>query len=496
MENSSVKSVTGKIKSVVSDVKQHWKDPKDGSYVPYKEVVIFSGGGIGVKTVNSMVSQINMSATCLLVGSIYKLSPSNIFVLFVISNIISILKTPIVSILVDNTNTKMGKFRPYLLWAGIPCLIGVIGMTWLIPINGSVAVKMVLIALFYNILYVGQHIYNNAYVGISQVISPNSGERSFIMSISEFVSNLGPSIVQLVLPVFAQIFFGSQGLLDIKSYRILLPAFTIVGFLLGLLVMAKTKERVINAPKEDEKEFEKVSFKEGFSVLAKNKDFWIVSIGKLFDGFRGCISVLLGWICLYQLNSSAMNGILSSVVSTACVPGMLLAPILIKKLGYRTFGFASFGMNAVAALIMFFTFKHGVVFFVIALYLYNLANGPQYILQTSLMADTLDEQQLKTGKRFEGFVQNFQTMFSVIGSIISTAVLTAVYEHFGLAAGADGTTDYSVLTDAAVRNPIISWSIIAAMVAGIISAVPFLTCNMTSEKHDAIIQKLKEKSKN
>ena len=145
---------------------------------------------------------------------------------------------------------------------------------------------------------------------------------------------------------------------------------------------------------------------------------------------------------------------------------------------------------------MFFTFKHGVVFFVIALYLYNLANGPQYILQTSLMADTLDEQQLKTGKRFEGFVQNFQTMFSVIGSIISTAVLTAVYEHFGLAAGADGTTDYSVLTDAAVRNPIISWSIIAAMVAGIISAVPFLTCNMTSQKHDAIIQKLKEKSKN
>lgn len=121
----------------VKNVGTYWKKPQSGRYVPFSEIVAFSGGGIGVKTVNSMVSQISMSATCLLIGSIYKLSPSNIFILFVLSNIISVLKTPIVSILVDNTNTKMGKFRPYLLWAGIPCLIGVVGMTWLIPVNGS-----------------------------------------------------------------------------------------------------------------------------------------------------------------------------------------------------------------------------------------------------------------------------------------------------------------------------------------------------------------------
>lgn len=482
------------IKNAVDDVKQHWKDPKTGNYVPYKEVVVFCGGGIGVKTVNAMAGQINMSATCLLIGSIYKLSPSNILILFIISNIISILKTPIVSMLVDNTNTKMGKFRPYLLWAGVPCLIGVVGMTWLIPINGSVATKMILIAIFYNIYYIGQHVYNNAYVGISQVISPNSGERSVIMSISEFIANLGPSLVQLILPIFAEAFFGKQGLLDIKAYRILLPAFTLFGFLLGLLVMAKTKERVITTNSENDENTNRVTFKEGFSVLAKDRDFWIVSIGKLGDGFRGAIGVLMSWICLYQLQSSAMNGILPTIVSTAFIPGMLLAPLLIRKLGYKMSGLSSFGLNAVAALLMLFTFKNGVVFFVLALYLYNFASGPQYILQTSLMADTLDEHQLKTGKRFEGFVQNFQTMFSVIGSIVSTAVLTGIYEHFGLAAGADGMTDYSVLTSAAVRDPIITWSIIVAMIASIISAVPFIYCKMTSKKHDEIIKQLQMKA--
>lgn len=484
------KSIGQIVTGAVNDVKEHWNTPKENNYVPYKEIVAFSGGGIGVKTLNSMVAQINMSATCLLVGSIYKLSPSNIFILFVISNIISVLKTPLVGWLVDNTNTKIGKFRPYLLWAGIPCVIGVIGLTWLVPLNASVLTKMILIGIFYNILAISQQFYNNAYMGISQVISPNSNERSAIMSISEFIANLGPSIVQLVLPIVAHLLFGGEGLLDIKSYRILLPLFSIVGFLLGLIVLAKTEERVIR-PKEVK---ERVNFIAGFKQFAKNRDFWIVSIGRFVEGLRYAVSALLPWVCLYQLHNSAMQGILSSVVAFANVPGMLLAPILIKKLGYRKFGFASFMLNAVTALIMLFTYKNGVAFFIIALFLFTFANGPQYIIQTSLTADALDEQQLKTGERIEGFVQNIQIMFATLGGFVSTAILTGIYEKFGLAAGADGTTNYAVLEDAAVRNPIISGCIIVAIIASVISAIPFLFCTMTEKKHDDIINQLKEKA--
>lgn len=482
--------LTETVKKAATDIKTYWSKPKEGCYVPYKEVAIFSGAGIGVKTINAMMGQISMSATCLLTGSIYKLSPSDLLVLFIISNVISVLKTPLVSWLVDNTDTKRGKFRPYLLWAGIPCLIGVIGVTWLVPLNGSSMTKMILIGIFYNILYIGQHIYNNAYMGISQVISPNSGERSAIMSISEFVSNLGPSLVSLILPIFAELFFGKDGLLYIDAYRILLPAFTLVGFLLGLVVMFKTEERVIK-PKELK---QKIKFKDGMKQCAGNPDFWIVAISKLFDGFRGAIGVLLAWICLYQIGSSAMYGILPTITSTAFVPGMLLAPLLIKKLGYRKFGFGSFMLNAAAALIMLLTFKKSIVFYVIALYIFNFASGPQYIIQTSLTADALDLQQLKTGERIEGFVQNIQLMFSVIGGIFSTFMLTFVYEHFGLAAGADGLTDYGVLVNASIREPIISASIVIAMAASVLSALPFLFCKMTNKKHDDIILELKQRA--
>lgn len=484
-------SLFKKVSGAVGGIKTHWNTPKEGNYVPYKEVVAFSAGGVGVKTVNAMVAQIAMSVTCLLIASVYQLSPSNIFILFVISNIISVLKTPIVSWLVDNTNTKRGKFRPYLLWAGIPCLVGVIGVTWLVPVNGTPLAKMITIGIFYNILYIGQHVYNNAYVGISQVISPNSNERTTIMSISEFVANLGPSIVQLVLPIFAQLFFGKEGLLDLQTYRILLPAFTLVGFLGGLVVMAKTKERVVK-PKDS---VEKVKMTEGLKQFATNREFWIVSISRFFEGFRGTIGTLLPWVAVYQLNQSAMVGILVTIVSTASVPGMLLAPWLIKKFGFKKVGFFSFLLNTIAALFMLLTFQKHVAFLVIGVYLYNLAAGPQYIIQTSLTADALDEQQLKTGERIEGFVQNIQLMFSVIGSIVSTFVLTIMYESNGLIADTiTGLTDYGVLGEDMVRNPIIAWSIVIALIASVLSALPFLLSKMTEAKHTQIINKLEEKA--
>lgn len=475
-----------KIISAITDVRKYWNVPKEGNYVPNKEIVAFSGGGIGVKTIGSINTYIQMTATCLLMGAVYGLSPSQLMVLFLINNIIGIIKTPFISWLVDNTNTRMGKFRPYLLWTAAPCILAVIGITWFIPVDGSATAKMVLIAVFYNIYIIGQQLNNNAYVGLSQVISPSSGERNKIMSISEFIANLGPSIVQLVLPIFAQIFFGSDGLLKLETYRILMPLFSVIGIGLGLIVMFNTKERVI-LPRNDKA---KISFIDGLKLAGKNADLWIVSISKFFEGFRTGIALLLSWICLYQLNSSSMYGILVTIVSTAFVPGMLLAPLLMKKLGSGKAAFLSFSLNMIAAIIMLLTFKSGVVFFVIALYIFNFASGPQYIMQNSITADALDEIQLQSKERVEGFAQNFQLMFLTIGGLVANFLFMLVYEFFGLVEGADGLTDYSILRDAAVREPIITYVIVIGMAAAMLSAIPYRFIRMTTSKHNEIIKEL------
>ena len=222
-------AVKQQLQGLIITLRTYWERPRKNEYVNYREVVGFSIGAMGVKAVNSMLGFIQLAPTCLLIASVYGLSPRAIMVLFAITNVISILKTPFVSMLVDNTDTKIGKFRPYLLWAGIPCVLSIIALTWFIPLNASSTVKIILIGIYFNILSIAQPLYNNAYMGISQVITPNSQERTNILGVSEFLGNLGPSITNLLIPSLAGLFFGKNGMLDIRAYRILLPAFSFLA---------------------------------------------------------------------------------------------------------------------------------------------------------------------------------------------------------------------------------------------------------------------------
>ncbi len=480
----------GKISDIRYDIRSYWERPRKNEYVSYKEVFTFCIGGMGIKTLGSLLSYMTLASTCLLFGSVYGLSPRHFIILTVITNLISIIKTPFVSMLVDNTRTKIGKFRPYVLWAGIPTVVGIIGMAY-IPLETPTTLKVVVVGILINLVTIAQPLYNNAYMGVSQIITPNSYERTKILSVSEFLANLGPSLVQLLLPSLAGLFLGKDCMTNILTYRIFFPMFAVVGFLMGLLVMTNTRERTLQKEKEKE---EKLPFFKGLKEISKSRYFWIVSVSKFFEGFKGGIGVLLAWVCTYQLGNSAAQGIIQSIVSVGFTPGIILAPLLMKKMGTKNAAFFAHALNCAAALLMLFTFKNGFVFFVIALFFYNFASGPQYIMQTSILSDGLDYHQDKYGTRLEGFAQNFMLMITTIGTILSTVTFSMIYENFGLVENeVTGITDYSILTQAEVREPIIQWVVIVAMIASALSALPYLFCNLKAADMVAIRERLEYK---
>lgn len=479
----------GKITNLLYDVRSFWQKPRKNEYVSYKEVCYFSVGGMGIKSLGSILSYMTLASTCLLFGTVYGLSPRHFVILTIITNVISLLKTPFVSMLVDNTHTKIGKFRPYLLWAGVPTVIGLIGMAY-VPLDASPVVKCVLVGVFINLVTITQPVYNNAYMGISQIITPNSQERTRILSISEFIANLGPSLIQLLLPSIAGIFFGDDCMKNVLTYRIFVPIFAISGFLLGLLCMYNTRERVLDTRVAKEK----ISFFKGVKELSKNRYFWIVSLSKFFEGFKGGIGVLLAWVVTYQLGKSSMLGIVQTIVSVGFTPGILLAPLFIKKLGSKNAAFFTHFLNAVMALLMLLTFRKGFVFFVIASFCYNFASGPQYIIQTSILSDGLDYHQDKYGTRLEGFAQNFMLMITTVGTILSTVTFSFIYERFGLVADPEtGLTDYEILTDASVREPIIQWVVIVVLIAGALASLPYIFCNLKATDMVKIRERLEYK---
>lgn len=228
-----------KIKGTISSVKEHWSKPPEGRYVPYKEILAYSVGGIGVKSVIFTIYYIGLSATSLLAGSALGLKNGDLVKLNIIATVIGLFLGPLRGYIIDNTRSSKGKFQPYLLYTGIPSGV-LITIFAFLPFE-TMSYNQRLWALFvtYMLLQLCYPFYDQAYATLVQVMSPNSTERADIITVSTFIYSLSPSIMGFVVPIIAGY---TGGLEHIGAYRVIMPIFGIGGALIGILSYTGTKE--------------------------------------------------------------------------------------------------------------------------------------------------------------------------------------------------------------------------------------------------------------
>ncbi len=381
--------------------------------------------------------------------------------------------------LIDNTNTKYGKFRPYLLYTGLPTAILLCGMAF-IPNDINYWTKVSLIGIVYAFLMIFQALYAQAFTSLAQVLTPNGEERTTLLSVSMFIYSLGPSIINLVIPILAQL---TWGMTDFKTYRVFFPIFSAIGVLLSLITFKGTKEKIV-VPKDY---VAKVKFSEGIKQVAKNKYFWLLNFYNVLSGLKFGIGSILAWYCVYQIQNEGMLGLMNTVLGTASVPLMLLAPVLAKKIGKRNILLVTNLLRAGFAAIMLFTMGNSVVFFVF-LYLATLMLGGDGVVTTSMQAEIYDYQQWKTGTRLEGFITQFGGMITTVSGMFTSLILPYFYEHYGL------VDDYTVLYEESVRTPIFNILIITTIISCVLSVIPIFFYNLKEKDHKKIIEELKERA--
>lgn len=461
---------------MIKDIPKYWKTPAPGKYISYKEFSAYSFGGIGVNTINSLFGYVALNANCLLIGSAYGIKPTHLAWLNIIMGVINLLKAPFISMLIDNTNSKYGKFRPYLLYTGVPTAILLCFMAF-IPNDLHYSAKVAFIGVTYAFLMVFQALYAQAFTSLAQVLTPNGEERTSLLSVSMFIYSLGPSIVNMLLPILAS-FTG--GMTDFKTYRIFFPIFSVVGIVLSIITFRGTTEKIVVS-----KDYvAKVKFSEGIRQVAKNKYFWLINIHSILSGLKYGIGSILGWYCIYQLKSDAMLGIMNTVIGTASVPLMLLAPMLAKKMGKRNAVIWTNLIRAAFCAAMLFTMDHAVLFFVF-LYLATLTMGGDSVVTTSMTAEIFDYQQWKTGVRLEGFITQLGGMLTTFAGMFTGLIVPYFYEYYGL------QEDYTVLYDSAVRTPIFNILIITTIISCVICVIPMFFYNLKESDHQKIIEELK-----
>lgn len=466
-----------KVSTTWNNVVLHWKTPALGKYVSYKEIIAYGVGGMGVQFVMFFCSLIALSATSFLVGNTIGIKPMHLQYMAVASTIIGFGITIGRSYIIDSARFKSGKFRPWLAITGIPTVIIAIVFVWLPYETMSYMQKVIAVFLCYNLLQCFYPFFQQAYTDLANVISPNSHERTDIVSVSSIIYSMAPSLTGLFVPMLSTL---TGGLNSITTYRIIHPLVAVVGLLLSYVAYAGTRERIIVA----ESHVTQFKFSDAFRAVAKNKYFWITSLAGWLGFLEGAVGVIIGWTFIYAYpNRMGLYGVATTLIGNAALWAMLICPIAIRVLGKRNL-LIWCNVTNVVLIGLLYPLYNNIPALIILYYLNGFINSFSIVYNPGINADMRDYQQYFTGERIDGMFGAVGIIGSFIG-MFTGMVLPTIYQMLSL------EDNYDVLEVASFREDMFDVLIIAAVIGAALNFVPYLFYDLTETKQRGIVKVLK-----
>lgn len=491
-------NVKKKASEILSNAKKYWKTPPKGRYVTYKEIASLSGGGIGVRFVSHCITQMIISVGNELIGNTIGITPTSLYAIYIISLITAFPLTALRARMIDNTRSMKGKYRPYLIVMGIPAVLLGVGFIWM-PYELMTNFWKCVTVLAFNIGF--QFFYNfyyDSYDGLINVISPNSIERSDVLSVRCIVENLSPSIINIAFPLLAKLVTGENTLYDIRVYRMTYPPMMIFGFLISIFVYANVQEKIVQAKTH----LIQVKFIDAFKAIAKNKYFWIISLAGWLGFLESAFANILHWMYDYQKACGAGQfAIITAIAGNASLWPNIIAPFFIRRYGKKKIlivtNTMSIGFIALMLPVIRLTGHPSAIWLLlVCLFINTLITALGHLLTPSVNADIRDYQQYITGERIDGMF----AAVGLIGNVITMAtgsVLPMIYEKAGLnaktaeALGYSASNVYEVLNNREYFISICSILIVASIIGAALNVIPYFFFDFTETKQKSVISVLK-----
>ncbi|TMI82419.1 MAG: MFS transporter [Bacteroidetes bacterium] len=166
----------------------------------------------------------------------------------------------------DRTNTRWGKYRPWVLWTAIP--FGVISLLAFTTPNFSETGKVIYAAVTYFLLIIIYSANNLPYSALSGVLTGDMKERNSLSSFRFVSVMVAQFIIQVLLrPMALSIGHGNEQ----KGFEKVMFLFAIVGVICFIITFLTTRERIV-PPKE-----QKNPVRQDLGDLVKNKP-WIIML--------------------------------------------------------------------------------------------------------------------------------------------------------------------------------------------------------------------------
>ncbi|KRM98342.1 lactose permease [Lactobacillus taiwanensis DSM 21401] len=409
--------------------------------------------------------------------------------LMVVIRIAELVIDPILGNIVDNTKTKWGKFKPWIL---VGTLVSALLLLVLFTgIFGLAQESWLLFAVLFILIYIGFDIFYSlsdvSYWGMVPALSEDSHARGIYTSLGAFSGTIGwNGLTIIVVPIVTSVTYmvtgkHEEGAAGWLAFAAVISALAIVC---ALIVCFGTKEKhniIRNSAKQ------KTSLKQVFGAIFHNDQIlwpslayllyslaYIITNGVLFYMYKFVIG---------KPNEFWVVGVIATIIGFCISPSF---PILNKYIP-RKWLFVAGQTCMVLAYVLFIFGRNNVILMDLGLVLLNI-NFAQLVTVLTL-TDAIEYGQLKNGQRNEAVVLAVRPMIDKFTGAVSNALVGYV----AIAAGMTGTATAADMT----AHDINTFNIIALyipLILAVLSIIVFLTkVTLSEKKHAAVVEELKDK---
>ena len=426
-------------------------------------------------------------------SNIFGLSLTDAATLLLITKLWDAISDPIMGIIADRTNTKWGKYRPYLLWVAAPfAIIGV--LTFTTPAFGYSG-KLVWAYTTYILMMTTYTAINVPYGAMLGVVSEDSKEKTVFSSYRMFFAYGGSFVALAIFEPLCNLFGATN--LETQSDGWMF-AMVVVGAICMLLFLGSffmTKEHVKPVIKH-----EKGSVGKDLKNLVSNAPWWIllgVAISVLlFNSIRGGAAA-------YYFKDFIGQGVLFSNVLFTCalflavgeianMLGVVLAVPFSNRIGKKATYILAMVVAAILSVIFFFVPATASGFWImLALQtVISIAAGITFPLLWSMYADVADYSEYKHNRASTGLIFSSSSMAQKFGAAFGSFLILMLLDSFQY------STDAAVVqTDEAIFGLKMLMSVIPAA-ACVLAVLAMLFYPLTEKKIVYVVSELDKRRNN
>ena len=390
------------------------------------------------------------------------IDPAMVGLVMLISRCFDGFSDVIMGFIVERTNSKWGKSRPWILWMSVPFAISIV-LIYTVP-HGSSAMQFAYLFVTYNLCTtVCYTALNLPYGSLSAMMTRSSKERDMLSITRMCLSPWGRILsVSATLPLVKM--FGDNQMAWVE----VMSVWAVVALFLLLFCFSKCKETVVIEAREN---VAKVPVGKALKCLAVNKYFWAGMIIWMMQNVIFTITgTILPYYCKYIfMNDSLYSGLYLLETLVTIFVMAVFSPRLLKRFGKRNMSLAGVIVCFVGHAI-FLLNPMDFNWVVFSCVIRGIGFAPVQSVIFGFLGDAVEYGQWKTHIRQEGLIFSGGSVGTKVGSGLTSAALTGLLSYVGYVATSSGAVAQSqdvinMIVSIYEWGPMFVWAVLILVLA-------------------------------